>query len=95
MTTACHVTQTPPTFSRSKIAAIVKLRGSTQRAIARNAGVSIRHLFYVLDGKRPLSRKVAAALRDALGDEGWRWATGQIGTLTDVPPASEVPPCST
>ncbi len=92
MTSACPVTQSKPTVNRSKTAAIIKLRGSTQRAVARNAGVSIRHLHFVLAGQRPLSRKVAEALRDALGEPGWQFVTGQTDSLRDVLPPIEVQP---
>ena len=88
--TNCQVTQGSPPVKRGRCAVALKLRGTTHRAVAREAGVTIRHLHYVLDGQRPLSRKVAAALRDALGPAGWAFCTGQTDTLADVAPTAEV-----
>jgi len=51
--------------------------------VAASAGVSLRHIVYVIAGQRPGSQRVYQALRDALGPHGWAYATGATDVLRD------------
>lgn len=51
--------------------------------VASAAGVTVRHVDYVISGQRPGSQRVYQALRDALGKSGWAYATGLTDTLRD------------
>ena len=82
MPSDCHVPQKGQ-VDKSRCAVGLKLRSVTHQAVASAAGITIRHLHYVLAGKRPLSRRVAAALRHALGSNGWDFVTHQTDTLCD------------
>lgn len=60
----------------------------TVGSVAREADLSERYVFQALGGRCPLSDRMIAALRHAVGEDGWRYACG----LTDVlpcPPAAE------
>jgi lambda repressor-like predicted transcriptional regulator len=56
--------------------------GRTVASVAREAGVSERYVYQALQGRCPLSPRMGAALRQAVGEEGWRYACG----LSDVLP---------
>lgn len=92
MSTTCPVPQKSFEVDKSRCAALLKLRGPTCRDVASAAGVTLRHLHFVLAGQRPLSRKVATALRDAIGEAGFAFVTRQTDTLHDDRPAGEVAP---
>jgi len=81
MTLSCRVTQGTTKVDRSRCAAVLRLRGKTLRDVASAAGVTIRHLHFVLAGQRPLSRRVASVLHDAMGQDGWLFATSQVHSL--------------
>ena len=51
--------------------------------VATAAGVTVRHIVYVIAGQRPGSQRVYQALRDALGPHGWAYATGATNVLRD------------
>jgi transcriptional regulator with XRE-family HTH domain len=72
--------------------AALDLRGLAVEDIARSAQVSSRHIWFVLHGQRRPSATVEQAIRDALGPDGWAFATGQSDTLRDDSPAAEVQP---
>lgn len=68
-------------------------RRQTMPEVAKAAGVSVRHLDYVITGQRPGSQRVYEALRNALGPSGWRFACGDVAVLcADSPPPAEAQP---
>lgn len=68
-------------FRRFKSA--LSLKGRTLCEVAKTSGRSLRHVLYVLEGKRPGSDRVYQALRSAVGESGWTFATGQTDLLRD------------
>lgn len=63
--------------------AALRLRGGTLADIARKHGRTERHLQFVLRGERPVSEYLLAALQEAVGREGWLFATGKTDFLRD------------
>jgi len=77
---------TRPNLTPHRCKAALHLRRKTMPLVARQAGVSVRHLVYVIAGQRPGSQRVYQALRDAIGPDGWLFATGQTHLLADEQP---------
>lgn len=67
--------------------AALDLRGLGVEQVARQAGVSARHVWFSLKGERRPSAAVLAHMRTAIGEPGWLFATGQTDTLDDSPAA--------
>ena len=64
----------------------IKLWGrvrSSIEAVARDAQISPRHVRYFLSGDRRASSRLLDAIRAALGDAGWAFATGQADSLRE------------
>lgn len=59
------------------------LRRKPLPVVAAAAGVSLRHLEYVIQGQRPGSRRVYDAIRHAVGADGWRFAVCETDSLAD------------
>lgn len=74
---------TQPTFNLRRFRAALDIRGGTVEALARDAQVSPRHIWYCLHGNRRASSRVLGVIRAALGEAGWAFATGQSDTLRD------------
>lgn len=64
--------------------AALDLRGLAVEDIARQAQVSSRHVWFVLNGQRRPSAAVVHSIRDAIGPDGWNFATGQTDILIDI-----------
>jgi len=75
---------TQPTFNLRRFRAALDIRGGTVEALARDAQVSPRHIWYCLHGNRRASSRVLGVIRAALGESGWAFATGQTDSLQDV-----------
>ena len=73
--------------------AALDLRGLGVEEVARQAGVSSRHVWFALRNQRRPSAAVLATIRAALGEPFWLFATGQTDTLTDAAPTVEAQPC--
>ena len=73
--------------------AALDLRGLGVEEVARQAGVSSRHVWFALRNQRRPSAAVLATIRAAIGEPGWLFATGQTDTLTDAAPTVEAQPC--
>lgn len=76
--------QEQPTFIYRRFRASLDLRGASVEGVARQASVSSRHVWHVLTGRRRGSTALLDAIRHALGDPGWAFATGQTDTLRDA-----------
>lgn len=72
-----------PTFNPRRLRAALDLRGSSIEAVARDAQISPRHVRYFLSGERRASSRLLDAIRAALGDAGWAFATGQADALRE------------
>jgi len=59
------------------------LRGSSIEAVARDAQISPRHVRYFLSGERRASSRLLSAIRTALGEAGWDFATGRVDALRE------------
>lgn len=70
--------------------AALDLRGLGVEEVARQAGVSSRHIWFALRNERRPSAAVLAHIRAAVGEAGWQFATGAVNTLTDSAPSGEV-----
>lgn len=70
--------------------AVLDLRGLGVEEVARQAGVSSRHIWFALRNERRPSAAVLAHIRAAVGEAGWQFATGAVNTLTDSAPSGEV-----
>jgi len=62
------------------------LRGRSVRSIALKLtkdgrAISPSHLQRIINGERPATADILAALRAAVGDAGWAYATGQSDWL--------------
>ncbi len=75
--------ETQPTFNLRRFRAALDMRGGTVEALARDAQVSPRHIWYCLHGNRRASSRVLGVIRAALGESGWAFATGQTDALHD------------
>ena len=83
----------PLNLNYRRFKAALDLRGLGVEQVARQAGVSSRHVWFALRNERRPSAAVLAHIRAAIGEPGWLFATGQTDTLTDPAPASEAQPC--
>ncbi len=72
-----------PTFNLRRFHAALHIRGGTVQAVARNAQVSDRHVWYVITGHRHASARLLGVIRAAIGESGWAFATLQTDTLQD------------
>lgn len=72
-----------PTFNYRRFRAALDLKGATVESVARLAQVSSRHLWHVLCERRRGSAALLQAIRQAIGDAGWAFATGETDTLRD------------
>jgi hypothetical protein len=66
---------------KNRLRALLAAQERSFSALAAAGRVTPRHLELVLAGHRPLSVRLAEALRRELGDAGWAFATGQSATL--------------
>ena len=74
----------PLRFLRLRFRAAVELRGLSMEGLARACEVSVRHLFFVVNGQRIPSAELAGKIRSQIGDPGWDFATGQTDSLRDL-----------
>lgn len=72
-----------PSIEPHRFKTALCLRRKTLSEVATAAKASLRHVVYVIHGERPGSDRVYQALRAALGDAGWAFATGQTDALHD------------
>lgn len=72
-----------PHFKLSRVRAALDLRRSSVEQIARDAAVSPRHVWYVVNNQRKPSDRLLAVIRAAVGPSGWDFATGQTDCLND------------
>jgi transcriptional regulator with XRE-family HTH domain len=82
----------PVNFIYRRYKAALDLRGLGVEEVARQAGVSSRHVWFALRNERRPSAAVLAHIRAAVGDSAWPFVIGACDTLTDSP-ASEAQPC--
>jgi transcriptional regulator with XRE-family HTH domain len=75
--------QEHPIFIYRRFRASLDLRGASVESVARQAQVTSRHVWHVLTGRRRGSAALLDTIRQALGDPGWAFATGQTDTLRD------------
>lgn len=80
--------ETPRPNARRTRAAL-QVAGRSVADVAREAGISTRYMYDVIDGLRPPSARAAAALQGALGSDGWRYALGQTDTLPCPAPTAK------
>jgi len=66
-----------------RLRAALAVRGSSVEAIARAAKCTSRHVWFVLARQRRPSISLVNAIRAALGESGWAFATGQTDALQD------------
>ena len=66
----------------ARLRAVLMVNGRTLTQLAGAVGVSERHLAGGLGGMRPISRAVGERMRSDLGENDWRFVTGQTDTLT-------------
>lgn len=78
------MSQTPPNLEPHRCKTALYHRRCRLADVASAAGVTVRHIDYVITGQRPGSQRVYQALRDALGPSGWAYATGLEDTLRDA-----------
>jgi transcriptional regulator with XRE-family HTH domain len=64
--------------------AALDLRRISVEALARQAQRSSRHLWNVVTGRRRGSAELLAVIRQALGDDGYRFAIGETDMLRDA-----------
>ncbi len=69
--------------------AALDLRGLAVEDIARQACVSSRHVWFVLNGQRRPSADLVAKIRELLGESGYAFATGKVDVLRDDSPVTE------
>jgi len=72
-----------PHFNLRRFHAVLKIRGSSVEAIARDAQVTSRHVWFVLAQERKPSARLLGVIRAAIGESGWAFATGQTDALHD------------
>ena len=73
----------PPVFNLRRLRAVLDIRGGSVEAIARDAKLSSRHVWFCLNHQRRPTDRLLGIIRAALGESGWAFATGQIDTLHD------------
>lgn len=81
-----------PPIIRRRYRAALDLQERTAEDVARQARVTTRHLQFCLNGQRQPGPRLAAQIRAAVGEAGWRFAIGAVSTLTDSAPAVEAQP---
>jgi hypothetical protein len=74
----------------ARLRAVCALRGVSRSGLARRLGISESYLQGQLAGDRTMTSSVAQALRDALGPEGWAFATRATDTMR-APPVAAAP----
>lgn len=73
----------PPSYIYRRFRAALDLRSVSLEDLARQAKRSSRHLWNVVTGRRRGSAELLAVIRQALGDDGYRFAIGETDTLRD------------
>lgn len=73
----------PPAFNLRRLRAALDLRGGSVEAIAREAKLSSRHVWFCLNHQRRPTDRLLGIIRAALGESGWAFATGQTDSLQD------------
>jgi hypothetical protein len=76
------MSRTFPNLTPNRCKAALYIQKKTLPQVARAAGVTVRHLVYVITGQRPGSARVYEALRAELGPVGWAFAIGESDLLT-------------
>lgn len=72
-----------PVFNLRRLRAVLDIRGGSVEAIARDAKLSSRHVWFCLNRERRPTDRLLGIIRAALGEAGWLFVTGQIDTLRD------------
>lgn len=72
-----------PIIHFRRLRAALDLRGGSIEAIARDAKLTSRHVWFCLNRQRRPSERLLGIIRAALGDAGWAFATGQTDALHD------------
>lgn len=80
----CDRRTNEPALIYRRFRAALALQDLAVEDVARLARVSSRHIWFVLNGQRRPSGGVLTAIREAVGAEGWLFATGQTDTLPDA-----------
>lgn len=73
----------PPAFNLRRLRAALDIRGGSVEAIARDAKLSSRHVWFCLNHQRRPTDRLLGIIRAALGEAGWAFATGQTDSLQD------------
>ena len=73
----------PPVFNLRRLRAALDIRGGSVEAIARDAKLSSRHVWFCLNRERRPTDRLLGIIRAALGEAGWAFATGQTDSLQD------------
>ena len=73
----------PPVFNLRRLRAVLDIRGGSVEAIARDAKLSSRHVWFCLNHQRRPTDRLLGSIRAALGEAGWAFATGQTDSLQD------------
>ena len=73
----------PPAFNLRRLRAALDIRGGSVEAIARDAKLSSRHVWFCINRERRPTDRLLGIIRAALGEPGWAFATGQTDTLRD------------
>ena len=73
----------PPVFNLRRLRAVLDIRGGSVEAIARDAKLSSRHVWFCLNRERRPTDRLLGIIRAALGEAGWSFATGQTDHLRD------------
>ena len=73
----------PPAFNLRRLRAALDIRGGSVEAIARDAKLSSRHVWFCLNRERRATDRLLGIIRAALGESGWAFATLQTDSLHD------------
>ena len=73
----------PPAFNLRRLRAALDIRGGSVEAIAREAKLSSRHVWFCLNHERRATDRLLGIIRAAVGEAGWAFATGQTDSLRD------------
>ena len=73
----------PPAFNLRRLRAALDIRGGSIEAIARDAKLSSRHVWFCLNRERRATDRLLGIIRAALGESGWAFATLQTDSLHD------------
>lgn len=82
----------PLNLNYRRFKAALDLRGLGVEQVARQAGVSSRHVWFALRNERRPSAAVLAKISDAIGPDAWAFVTGKVDILRDDAPATAVKP---